>query len=277
MHGQLRAFIEKHFCLAIILLTIAGSVGYTPLSAREECGCNLNQLQSRIGGKWKGDRRLSERLNVQGLASHKKKNYCEAIGIWCKAAEKDPSFWKPFFNIGCAHSLMGQADLSIEFIKRSIRADNIATLNSFVYDSDLKPIRSSPEYIKLLNKYGGREGVEALLALNRSLEKRDYELFRSLIHKQEGLLVAEEKFSYETLDESQFLRIRKEMYEHGPLTIEERGTRGSLSAMVTTNYHQDPPESPMRCESWQDNYFRLKKIGGKWYLYNIHREGNGGC
>lgn len=262
--------------LTLIIIITTGDT--RSLVAEKDCGCSYQKLKDRIKNRWKGDRKLSNNLNRLGLAKHRKKDYCGAIGTWCRAAEADPSFWKSFFNIACAHSLMGNPDLSIKFIRRSFESDTVSALRSVISDSDLKPIRNHPGYKKLLNEYGGRECIETFLKLDRSLKKGDFLLFRSLIHGGQGLQIQQKKFTYESVNRGKFDKIRREMYQGGPLSIGRvEGKGDSLSASVTTNYHQDPPGSPMRCESWTDNFFNLKKIGGKWYLYSISSEGNGGC
>jgi hypothetical protein len=275
MNGKRRLQV---FYTALVLLIIVITGDYQPLLSERDCGCSYEKLINRIKNKWKGDRGLSTRLNKLGMAKHREKDYCGAIGTWCRAAETDPSFWKPFFNIACAHSLMGNPGLSMKFVKRSITSDSISTLRSFISDSDLKPIRNHPGYRKLLNEYGGNECIKTFVKLNSSLKKGDYRLFRSLIHREQGLKIQQKKFSYETFDEAKFQFIRKDMYEGGPLSIEKKsGSDGLISAIVVTKYFRDPPGSPMRCEGWQDNSFNLKKIHGKWYLHSISAEGNGGC
>ncbi len=273
---QKRRFHPVYPVLALLIIMATGE--HRPLAAEKDCGCGYEKLQNRIKGKWKGDRKLSLRMNKLGLAKHRKKDYCGAIATWCRAAEADPSFWKPFFNIACAHSLMGNPELSIKFIKRSFASDTVSALRSVISDSDLKPIRNHPGYKKVLREYGGRECIETFLKLDSSLKKGDYRLFRSLIHKGEGLKIQQKKFTFETFTRDEFNKIRREMYQGGPLSIGGvEGNGDSLSASVTTNYRQDPPGSPMRCESWTDNFFTLKKTGEKWYLRSVHSEGNGGC
>ncbi len=265
---------SKLFPLFILFIILtAGDRG--PVKAEKECGCGFNKLEKRIANRWKGDRSLSNRLNKLGLAKHRKKDYCGAIGTWCQAAEADPSFWKPFFNIACAHSLTGNPGLALKFIRRSLISNTIFTLDSLISDSDLKPIRNHPGYEKLLKEYGGREGIKALVTLGNSLKKGDYRLFRSLIHRERGIMVQQKKVTYEAFGPEDFQKIKREMYRKGPLNINKE--RDSLVGNVTTNYKQDPPGSPMRCESWTDNFFELKKTGNSWYLHSVHSEGNGGC
>jgi hypothetical protein len=273
--------MKRKFCLiypALVLLITVADGDFRQLIAEKECGCNYEKLNSRIKNKWKGDRKLSLRMNKLGLSKHRQKDYCGAIGSWCRAAEADPSFWKPFFNIGCAHSLMGNPGLSVKFIRRSITANSISALRSLIADSDLKPIRNHPAYRKLLEEYGGKECIRAFLTLNRALKKGDYRLFRSLIHREKGFKVQQKKYTPGTFSEAEFRKIRKDMYEGGPLSIEKQtGADGLMTATIVTQYYQDPPGSPMRCEGWQNNFYNLQNIGGRWYLHSIRGEGDGGC
>jgi tetratricopeptide (TPR) repeat protein len=98
----------------------------------------------------KGDRAKATKLNKLGLSMYKKKNYQKAEEYWIKAAKADPSWWKPFFNMGCTAALKGNINESALFVELAIKRDPQKATSSLKADSDLKALRKTARYKALI-------------------------------------------------------------------------------------------------------------------------------
>ena len=105
---------------------------------------------SKVAGQM-GNRASAEKFAKKAMVFHRKKAYQQASELWLKAAKADPSWWKPIYNLGCAAALTGKKDEAISFLRLALKVEKAPKMIGYLRtDSDLKTIRSTQEFRKLL-------------------------------------------------------------------------------------------------------------------------------
>jgi tetratricopeptide (TPR) repeat protein len=87
-------------------------------------------------------------LYENGVILMNKGEYEEALMLFNKAVEKDPSYAKILYFIAAIHQLMGNTDQSLEFLKKSIQKDKYFKILA-QNDSDFEALREDKKFIIL--------------------------------------------------------------------------------------------------------------------------------
>ena len=87
----------------------------------------------------------------KGLALLRSGRYSESVTANEQALARDPLFETAVYNIACAYSLMGNVQLTADYLKRSTEM-NQGRVHWARRDVDLDPVRDHPQIKKLLEE-----------------------------------------------------------------------------------------------------------------------------
>jgi len=239
--------------------------------------------------KISGNNKVARELHLKAMDNHKKKMYSDSEKLWYRAAKADPGWVEPFFNLACSTALQGKQEISFEYLEMALNMDKTKVIPWVKNDPDIASLRKYKKYSQLLERYSEKtiSLSDAVIILRESLSGKNLNRFKSLIHNGTGLkldthgeknvdgLIDRNKITGDVLN-----MIISEMYEGGDFSEMpdmSENEPGVKVFYIQTHYHQDPPGSPMRCESWRDNLYHFKNINGSWFLIKIESSGNGGC
>ena len=113
------------------------------------CSSEEEKILSKVGTP--GDRDLA---TTHYEAAHKihvaGEDLAQAKSLYLKAFEADPSWWRPLYQLGCVHSLLGETNQSLTFLKAALKADtNPELLRYLDTDTDLAAVRKDPAFPEL--------------------------------------------------------------------------------------------------------------------------------
>ncbi|MHC4608433.1 MAG: tetratricopeptide repeat protein [Planctomycetota bacterium] len=161
----------------------------------------------------------SRELHRKASEHHRNKEYEEAIKIYEQIIEADPNDSIALYNAACGHSLLGNKEEAVDYLKKSVAA-GYTNFNHMEADSDLDAIRDTDGYKELLAK---RDELEKG-AIEGRLERYKKELGEKykVVRDEERKLVILSDMKEETLN--QYLGILRryqdalhsEYFEHLP-------------------------------------------------------------
>ena len=90
-------------------------------------------------------------LNNLGVIYLHEKNYKAAQANFEQAIRLDPENADPHYNLACVHSLNGDSERGISYLKKACSL-NTAAKNWAATDADLENLRGTPEFEKIINE-----------------------------------------------------------------------------------------------------------------------------
>ena len=111
-------------------------------------------------GTTQGDRGKAEKLNKTGLDVYNKKNYAKAEELWVETANTDPSWWMPFFNMGCSAAVKGETEKALKYLEMALERDRVNAMGPMKGDSDLKALWGLPKYKELVAGMEVQPGIQ---------------------------------------------------------------------------------------------------------------------
>ena len=98
-----------------------------------------------------GNRAEAQSHHQAALAAHAQGDYSRSASLWKQAAQSDPSWWAPFYNLACATSLSGEPALALEFLRLAANREYPPRFHSMLAsDSDLIAVRELSAYSDFL-------------------------------------------------------------------------------------------------------------------------------
>ena len=117
-------------------------------------------------------REESTQFNKDAMAQYKKKNYGDAIGLFIKSLEKNPSNLLHRFNLACSYSLNGNKDKTLGILRQFKETKDcprcFIMLAQATKDKDFDSIREDAEYMKLVE--GAPQRLNAELGVAKWLQ-----------------------------------------------------------------------------------------------------------
>jgi len=113
--------------------------------------------------RWESRKKAKE-LHSQAMGFYKKKDYDGARKKWHEAAEADPYWWKPDYNMACLDSLEKKLSTVTDHLEKAFAllmkdeievADFVRFYRYIQTDSDFTNYRKTAEYKKFLAKMQG--------------------------------------------------------------------------------------------------------------------------
>ena len=103
------------------------------------------------------DRQKAQAYYDEGHQKHTKdKDLEEARKLYEEAHKADPTWWRPAYQLAWVHSLLGNTDDAIQYLRKAVEIENSPELRGYLStDSDLNSLRSHPEFQKLIQQGAG--------------------------------------------------------------------------------------------------------------------------
>ncbi len=102
----------------------------------------------------------AQQLIQDGNKAYGEKRYSEAVSLYTRAFEMDPTQSSAAYNAACCHALMGDSKAALSCLERAVQA-GFTDADNAAKDTDLEPLHSDARWPGLLDRMRTRKRREA--------------------------------------------------------------------------------------------------------------------